>query len=85
MKEDQVEFINESGLEFVDISSEAERTYNFPNDSILTLKDPLWLSVSRNGRHRVFLADGTSWYIKPAESWAISWKAKEGYPNFARY
>jgi len=78
------EFINESDLDFKNISTEEERTYTFPNRNTYHIKEPLYLNVSKSGGHRVFSNDGTSHYIQPKEGWAISWKAKQGKANFVK-
>lgn len=75
-------FINESGLKFKDISAEDYREYRFPNGEKLRIILPLFLHVSTSGGHRLFDAQGTSWYVQPVEGWSINWKAKEGKPNF---
>ena len=79
----EIKFINESGFEFKDISAETGREYTFPNGTTLTIQNPLYLHVSTSGGHRLFDAQGTSWYIQPLEGWSINWKVKEGYPNFS--
>lgn len=76
------EFINESGLEFTDISSELYRQYDYI-DYAIRLEDPVYLNVSASGGHRVFTADGCSHYL--AAGWRhLSWKAKPGRPNFVK-
>ena len=75
-------FFNTSGLEFKDISSEEYREYNFPNGNKLTIIKPLKLNVSKSGGHRVFDAQGVSWYVKPKESWYIHWVVEKDKPNF---
>lgn len=84
IKQPTIEFINHSGLEFTDISSEKFRTYKMPSGEILIIKRPLWLNVSDSGGHRIFDASGTSWYIQPKENWHMSWKAAPGKPNFVK-
>ena len=75
-------FINESGLEFKDISSEWVRVYTFPNGKKLLIKNPTHLNISASGGHRLFDEQGTSWYVQPKEGWSIHWKVEEGKPNF---
>ena len=77
-------FINESNLEFNDISSELERTYTFPNGNKYHIIEPLYLNVSKSGGHRLYSADGLCHYVQPKEGWAISWKVKEGKPSFVK-
>lgn len=77
-----IDFINESGLEFTDISSEKIRTYVFEGMD-LAIYEPLWLHVSDSGGHRVFSASGESHYIAP--KWlAIIWEVHDGEPNFIK-
>lgn len=79
-----MEFINNSNLQFNDISSEEFRTYHFPKGEKLFIKNPLFLHVSLSGGHRIFDKLGNSYYIKPDEGWYIKWKAKKGEPNFVK-
>ena len=85
-KETQVNegFINESGLEFCDISSETGREYGFPNGQKLYIGQPLYLNVSKSGGHRLYTKDGWSYYIHPREGWWITWRVKDGAPNFVK-
>lgn len=77
-----MEFKNESGLEFTDISSEESRVYTFPNGSV-TVLGPTHLHVSKSGGHRIFSIDGLSRYI-PSGWICLTWKAKRGQPNFVK-
>lgn len=74
---------NESGLKFVDISSEKYRTYFFSTDKWVTITNPTHLNVSASGGHRVFDAQGVSHYI-PKGWHHLMWEAKEGSPNFVK-
>lgn len=76
-------FLNESGNDFVDISSEASRTYNFGQKGFVKINKPLKLSVSSSGGHRIFTADGQSHYV-PAGWIHLSWVAKDGEPHFVK-
>ena len=78
------EFINESGLEFTDISSEKFRRYTFSDGRIVHIDNPLFLHVSKSGGHRVFSEEGVSYYIQPSEGWFINWVARKGKPNFVK-
>lgn len=74
---------NESGLKFVDISSEKYRTYFFSADKWVMIENPTHLHVSASGGHRVFDAQGLSHYIP--KGWIhLMWEAKEGQPNFVK-
>jgi hypothetical protein len=78
-----VEFSNASGLEFVDISSEAWREYLFSSGVSVRIVEPLWLHVSDSGGHRLFDASGRSHYIP--SGWAkLTWVAKDGEPHFVK-
>jgi hypothetical protein len=75
--------INESGLVFTDISSEAFRVYEFSNGKEVRIDEPLRLNVSPSGGHRLFDAGGTSHYIP--KGWVhLRWKVKQGCPNFVK-
>lgn len=76
-----MEFRNESGLEFVDISSEAWREYQFPGGIVVRIEQPLKLHVSADNGHRLFDASGISHYVPP--TWIhLRWRSKDGQPNF---
>lgn len=77
-------FINESGLGFTDISSEAEREYQFPNGQRLFIGKPLYLNVSKSGGHRLYTEDGFCYYVQPKEGWSIKWKVRQGKPSFVK-
>jgi len=75
------EFINTSGLEFLDISSELFRVYEYPDGTEVTIYEPLLLNVSPTGGHRVYDLTAMSHYVAPG--WVhIYWSAREGEPNF---
>jgi hypothetical protein len=77
-----VEFRNESGLVFQDISSEQSRTYDFGIAGTMTIDGPVALNVSESGGHRIFDATGTAHYIPPR--WiALRWQVREGAPHFS--
>jgi hypothetical protein len=75
------EFINKSGLEFVDLNSEQSRTYDFGDGNTVTVDEPLKLNVSKSGGHRIFDAFGISHYI-PGGWVHLSWVVKPGKPHF---
>lgn len=75
-----MEFKNQSGLDFIDISSEKWRKYEFSGGATIVILEPQKLHVSDNG-HRIFDSSGVSHYIPM--SWIhLSWEAKKGSPNF---
>lgn len=76
-------FHNGSGLEFTDISSEAERVYNFGSKGFVKIQNPLRLNVSASGGHRVFSADGRSHYV-PSGWIELTWTISDGQPNFVK-
>lgn len=75
------DFINESGLEFKDLSDELYRVYVYP-DMEIKVEEPLLLNVSASGGHRIFDSKGISNYI-PAGWRRLYWKVKEGKSHFA--
>ena len=75
--------INQSDNQFTDISSEAERTYNFGSKGFVRIVNPSMLSVSSSGGHRLLAQDGKSHYI-PAGWIQLTWTAREGQPNFVK-
>ena len=77
-------FINESSLEFKDISSEQEREYTFPNGQKLHIGKPLFLNVSPSGGHRLYTEKGWCYYIQPKEGWSIKWRPRKGQPSFVK-
>ncbi len=76
-----IEFRNESGLEFKDISTEAFRVYTLANGDTLRIDEPQRLHVSDSGGHRLFDGAGNSHYI-PTGWLALTWQAREGKPHF---
>ena len=77
-------FLNKSGLEFSDISTETEREYGFPNGQRLYIGKPVYLNVSKSGGHRVYTAEGWSYYVQPKDGWWIRWRVSEGEANFVK-
>jgi len=75
------DFLNESKLEFKDLSDELFRVYEFP-DMVVRIEEPLLLNVSDSGGHRIFDSNGISNYI-PAGWRRLYWKVKENKSNFA--
>ena len=78
-----MEFRNESGLEFTDISSELWREYHWKDRSALRITSPRQLHVSDIGGHRIWDAAGVSHYI-PAGWLHLCWQAKDGEPHFVK-
>ncbi len=77
------DFINTSGLSFIDISTEAVRRYHFKGDEVVVIPGPLMLHVSRTGGHRIYDENGVSHYIP--KGWIeLSWVAKPGEANFVK-
>lgn len=77
-------FINESGLNFNDISSEQCREYIKYTDTLKLEGNPLYLNVSASGGHRLYTDAGWCYYVQPREAWAIRWKVIEGKPHFVK-
>lgn len=77
-----MDFINDTELDFTDISSELYREYKFDTQTI-RIENPLRLNVSSTGGHRVFDAQGESHYI-PTGWMQLTWKSRAGLPNFVK-
>lgn len=90
-----IELRNETELEFIDISSEKERTYHFPmlfnheahsnkkGHLWLTIHEPQWLHVSKSGGHRILTINEQCYYIPP-KWYFLSWIPKENEPHFVK-
>ncbi len=77
---EEQKFINTSGLEFKDISTEQFRTYVYANGFRVKIEHPIKVSIKKNGNHRVW--DGESSFWIREGFMIIIWKAKEGLPHF---
>lgn len=75
------EFKNATNLEFIDISSEAWREYQFPGGELVRIDGPIKLHISGDQGHRLFDAEGVSHYI-PSGWIHLKWESKSGFPNF---
>lgn len=73
-------FIDASSSEWTDISSEAYRTYIYPEGVEYSVVGPLLISISESG-DRIFDDRGDSHWIHPGYV-SITWRAKPGKPNF---
>jgi len=69
------------GMNFRDISAEKFRVYVFDSGAKVTINNPVYLNVSKNGGHRVFDASGVSHYI-PYKWIHLYWEPRDGKPNF---
>lgn len=67
----------EEKCEFEDISSEAQRTYTFPNGLEYTIDNPLAAHRDDEEAHRIITTDNVFHFIKPAEGWAMKWTLDE--------
>lgn len=76
-----MEFSHPADMEFKDLSSEACRSYEFPNGSVVTITKPLKINVSASGGHRIFDAAGVCHYI-PAGWVHLKWTVNPGRPHF---
>jgi hypothetical protein len=76
-----VEFINESGLEFKNLDSEEYRVYEFADGAKVRIDAPLKLNVSTSGGHRIFDKFEECHYI-PAGWVHLSWRVKPGRAHF---
>lgn len=76
------EFINESGLDFIDISSEQWRQYDFGGGNVVTIDAPARINLGKNG-HRIWTYEGVSHYVP--KGWIhLSWKPRSGEPSFVK-
>lgn len=75
-------FVNETELEFQDVSTEQWREYIFADGCVVHIDSPVRLHAGDNG-HRIFDANGVSHYI-PKKWIHLRWKAEEGAPNFVK-
>ena len=75
-----VDFKNDSGLDFRDISVELWREYTFDNEQTVRIEQPLKLYVSGNG-HRILDSAGVSHYV-PLGWIHLKWRSKDGEPQF---
>ena len=65
---------------FNNITSELSRTYRFPGDELVVIKNPVAINVSRAGGHRVIDDEGKTHYIP--KGWIeLVWHAKDGEPH----
>lgn len=74
---------NDSGLEFIDISSEQYREYIFKDGATVIIDNPLYLSVSESGGHRLLDSKEVCHYIPAGWVW-LQWKVKDGAPHFVK-
>jgi len=77
--------LNTSKHIFTDVTSEEYREYLFPAQQgqfvKVRINKPMHLSVSESGGHRLLDEAGVSHYV-PSGWVHLSWKAKQGQPNF---
>ena len=65
----------------LDITSESERAYHYPDGSRFVIEAPCKLHVLETGSHRVIGQDGRTY--RPERGWiGISWLPREGQPAF---
>ena len=76
------DFRHETDHKWSNISSEQYRVYQF-NDKDIRIDEPLLLSVSQSGGHRIFDAFGVSHYI-PGGYRHLFWQVKTGAPHFVK-
>lgn len=76
-----IDLHEETEYEFVDISSEQYREYDFNGVSV-RIDRPAYLAVSENG-HRVLDESGVSHYIG-FDGFYFKWESKDGKPHFVK-
>lgn len=63
----------------IELKSEQNRTYHYPDGSSFTIETPRHLTVLESGSHRIISCDGRTY--RPERGWiAISWLPKTGEP-----
>jgi hypothetical protein len=84
-----IELINHGSYDFIDISSEMYRTYDYikivDDEPVLVglmIENPQWLAVSKTG-HRILDIDGDSHYI-PYGWIHLTWTVRPGCPHFVK-
>lgn len=71
-----------TNLDFMDITTELYRIYEYPDGKTIKIKLPVQLNVSKSGGHRVLDNAGMSHYI-PAGWRHLYWKVKPGMKPFS--
>jgi len=69
----------------LDVSSEAQRTYHYPNGVTFVIADPIKVHILVDDMggvsHRVISGDGETY--RPERGWVgISWRPRDGQPAF---
>jgi hypothetical protein len=84
-----IDLINHGSYDFIDISSERHRTYDYikvvddePVLIGLRIDNPQWLAISKTG-HRILDADGDSHYV-PFGWVHLWWRVRKGAPHFVK-
>lgn len=78
-----IELRNETDHEFIDISSELWRRYDFADGDEVLIELPLCLSVSASGGARILDTEGLCHYVP--EGWIhLEWRVREGAPHFVK-
>ena len=74
---------NESGLEFKEIKTEKQRTYEWADGFKVNIEHPTHLNVSASGGHRILDYLGISHYI-PSGWRHLYWTVFDDAPNFVK-
>lgn len=77
-------FINESGVEFDDITCKTFLRYNFPNGQSIEIQDPVYMATLPTGENLVYDAEEISYKIRPSKSWWKTWGTRTGCANFVK-
>lgn len=77
-----IELINDGSYEFIDISGEEWRRYEWGDGREVFIQDPQWLAISDSG-HRVLSGDGVSHYI-PFGWVHLYWRSSIGKPHYVK-
>lgn len=69
------------GLIFASLENESFRVYEFDGGTQVRIENPVAVSLSSSGGHRILDGEGVSHYIPP--TWIhLYWMVKEGKPHF---
>lgn len=79
LKNNEFNFINHSGYEFIDISNERVREYHFVN-KILRIDEPMFLYISESGGQRIVSKRGRCLYVPSGFLW-IEWRTYDNKPH----
>lgn len=78
------DFINETDIEFTNISNKMILEYHFTNGSHITIRKPIFLAILPNGVNLIYDYSQNCYKIRPKVGWWKKWQVKEGTPHFTK-